>query len=309
MCHSTIRNLAWCLSVLPLLVLIGCQQDDSAPVTTGVSTDVEVAPQTDEQNVSAAIPEPTTPVIASQDTSSPTVSEDPTSLAGADQKLEESPATPGSEIVVSPAATPESSEAVENSSDESSGVAGLINLDEERKRQQRLIKLGLGKSDEPAEPRPIKLLVENREFQKDESHAALRMTYDDLDLLKILNMEPVPLDAEKYLPSWLTELEGKEVVIRGWMYPTDRATGLKGFIFVRDNQVCCFGPNAKAYDKMTVRLKKGSTVDYVQGRPIDVVGTFHIESWIEDERDLRTGEFIEKLNMLYHLEDAVVVGE
>lgn len=187
-------------------------------------------------------------------------------------------------------------------------VSGLINMDEERRRQMRLMRLGFG-NEEPAEPRPIKLLVEHREFAIDEKHDALRISYDDLDLLKILNMEPVPLDAEEYLPDWLRALEGKEVVLRGWMYPTGRSSGLKGFIFVRDNQVCCFGPNAKAYDKLTVRLKSGETTDYIQGRPIDVKGVFHIESWIEDERDFRTGELTEKLNMLYHLEDATVVGE
>lgn len=188
-------------------------------------------------------------------------------------------------------------------------VQGFINLEEEIARQERLKKLGLGESIEPAEPREPKLLVEEREFSKERDSDAWRASYDDLDLLKILNMEPVPLNAVDYLPHWLTQLEGKRVILRGWMFPPDRSEGIKGFIFVRDNQVCCFGPNAKAYDKLTVRLKSGTTSKFIQGRPFDVVGTFKIDPWIEDERDLKTGEFIEKVGMLYHLEDAEIVDK
>lgn len=188
-------------------------------------------------------------------------------------------------------------------------VQGFINLEEEIARQERLKKLGLGESIEPAEPREPKLLVEEREFSKERESDAWRVSYDDLDLLKILNMEPVPLNAVDYLPDWLTQLEGKRVILRGWMFPPDRSEGIKGFIFVRDNQVCCFGPNAKAYDKLTARLKSGTTSKFIQGRPFDVIGTFKIDPWIEDERDLKTGEFIEKIGMLYHLEDAEIVDK
>lgn len=189
----------------------------------------------------------------------------------------------------------------------SENVAGFINVEEELARQRRLKKLGLRESTAPAEPREPKLLVTEREFSKESTHNAWRISYDDLDLLKILNMEPVPLDAQDHLPVWLTQLEGQRVVLRGWMFPPSRSEGLKGFIFVRDNQVCCFGPSAKAYDKLTVRLKAGETTKYIQGRPFDVVGTFKLDSWIEDERDMKTGAYIEKLGMLYHLEDAVVL--
>lgn len=184
---------------------------------------------------------------------------------------------------------------------------GFINIQEEIDRQKRIQKLGLGQTTEPAEPREIKLLVKERDFFKEPKTDAWRVTYNDLDLLKVLNMEPVPLNAQDYLPEWLTALDGKKVILRGWMFPPLQTDGLKGFIFVRDNQVCCFGPNAKAYDKLTVRLKKGNTTSYIQGRPFDVIGTFKLDAWIEDERDMRTGKFIEKLGMLYHIEDAVVV--
>lgn len=188
-------------------------------------------------------------------------------------------------------------------------LGGLINLEEEMKRQRRLQLLNLNKDETPSEPRPIKLLIPENDFTNESRHNALRISYDDLDLLKILNMDPVPLDADEHLPEWLTALDGQRVILRGWMFPPDRAEGIKGFIFVRDNQVCCFGPNAKAYDKLTVRLKAGQTTKFIQGRPFDVLGTFRIDPWIEDERDMKTGAYLEKLGMLYHLEEAVIVDE
>lgn len=188
-------------------------------------------------------------------------------------------------------------------------VENFINLEEEKARQERLRKLGMEQGNTDSEPREPKLLVPERDFSKESESNAWRVTYDDLDLLKILNMQPVPLNAVDYLPDWLIQLEGERIILRGWMFPPDRSEGIKGFIFVRDNQVCCFGPNAKAYDKLTVRLKEGQTTKYIQGRPFDVIGTFHIDAWIEDERDMKTGEFIEKIGMLYHLEDAEIVDK
>ena len=49
------------------------------------------------------------------------------------------------------------------------------------------------KTSTPAETREIKLLVEKPDFRQEKG--AARVSYDDLDLLKVLNMEPVPTDA------------------------------------------------------------------------------------------------------------------
>ena len=145
-------------------------------------------------------------------------------------------------------------------------------------------------------PNKIELKVPERHFDKDRERS-LRVTYDDLDLLKVLNMEPVPLDAEKYLPDWLTGLDKKKVRLKGWMFPPPSTDGLPNFLFVRDNQICCFGREAKVYDKVRVTLKEGTTTEYIFGRPFDVVGTFHIAP---EERD-------GQLYFLYSIDDAVVM--
>lgn len=152
-----------------------------------------------------------------------------------------------------------------------------------------------------AVPKPggIKLLVPTKEFQTEGVEKALRVSFDDLDLLKVLNMEPVPIDAAKQLPAWLSGLDGQKIRIRGWMYPPLEQSGLSGFLFVRDNQICCFGRMAKVYDKVLVSLREGETTDYIQGRPFDVIGTMAIQP---EEVD---GE----LMLLYSISDGHVIDK
>jgi hypothetical protein len=147
--------------------------------------------------------------------------------------------------------------------------------------------------------REIKLLVPEKSFHTEGPEGALRVSYDDLNLLTILNMEPVPSNPEPYFPDWLRTLEGQRIRIRGFMFPAFMETGLRGFILVRDNQECCFGPGAKIYDHIEVAMRKGVTTDYIPGRPFDVVGRFHIRPEADDE----------ELYQLYQLEDAIVIDQ
>jgi hypothetical protein len=46
------------------------------------------------------------------------------------------------------------------------------------------------------------------------------------------------------IPRTATELEGKRVFIKGFMYPGPERSGIRRFILCRDNGTCCFGgPN------------------------------------------------------------------
>jgi hypothetical protein len=147
---------------------------------------------------------------------------------------------------------------------------------------------------DPKEPREIKLLVKNKTFKVEGPEKAVRVSYDDFDLLKVLNMEPVPPNAPDHMPEWLKQLDGKRIRVRGFMYPTFQDP-VEIFVLARDNQICCFGRNPKIYDLVRVVLRKGVTSPYIQNRPFDVVGLFHIAKKIEDPK------------LLYSLDDAVVV--
>jgi len=154
-----------------------------------------------------------------------------------------------------------------------------------------------GGSPTPAQPRQVKILVTERTFQAEGPQKSLRVTYDDIDLLKVLNMEPVTPNAAELMPQWLSRLNGRRILIRGFMYPTFKETGLQAFILARDNQICCFGRDPKIYDLVRIILRKGVTASYIQGRPFDVEGVFRIQPESEDD----------ELYRLYSIDDAVVI--
>ena len=104
-------------------------------------------------------------------------------------------------------------------------------------------------------------------------------------------------DAAEKMPQWLKDLNGKQVILRGYMKPTFSAEGLTRFIFVRDTSLCCFGPVTRIYDMVQVELQEGTTTDYIELRPFDVVGTFRIEMLTLD--DMIAG--------LYFFEDARII--
>lgn len=149
----------------------------------------------------------------------------------------------------------------------------------------------------PSEPREIKLLIPEKRLRA-EGEGTLRVSYDDIDLLKILNMEPVPVGAEKHFPEWLKQLDGQRIRIRGFMYPTFEATGLQGFTLARDNGICCFVRQPMIYDIIGVSLAKGVTTDYIDNKPFDVEGVFQIEPEADDM----------ELYQLYRITDAKVLN-
>ena len=141
--------------------------------------------------------------------------------------------------------------------------------------------------------------VKHPEFKKDAKTGALRVSYDDLDLLKVLNVKDVTPDTPQKLPDWLKGLEGKPVRLRGFMHPQSafQETGIGRFTLCRDTGVCCFGPKPTLYYLVFITMKNGQTTHYIDNRPFDVVGKFHIEL-VEN-----SGEIVE----LYHVDDAVVI--
>jgi len=150
----------------------------------------------------------------------------------------------------------------------------------------------------PTTPREVKILIPEKKFKTEGAEKALRVSYDDIDLLKVINMEPVTADAPKHMPSWLRDLDGKRIRIRGFMYPPFENTGIRIFHLARDNEICCFGKNPKIYDKFPVEMREGKSTYYILNRPFDVVGTFHISPEMIDDN---------LLYQLYYIDDAVVV--
>ena len=106
--------------------------------------------------------------------------------------------------------------------------------------------------------RKVQLLIPQKTFRTEGPEGAVRVSYDDIDLLKVLNIDPVPANAADKMPAWLKGLDGRRVRIRGFMYPTFQQTGVHAFGLARDNQICCFGRNPKIYDVFDVLCARAS---------------------------------------------------
>jgi len=149
---------------------------------------------------------------------------------------------------------------------------------------------------EKKQPRIVTLLIPDKKFKTEGKGAekALRVSFDDYDLLKVLNMDPVTEDAPSRMPKWLKDLDGKRICVRGFMMPAFQDEGIRGFTLARDNELCCFGRNPLVYDLVDVFMRKGESTEYIQNRSFDVIGVFHIGDSIIPGH-------------LYSMDDAVVI--
>lgn len=59
-------------------------------------------------------------------------------------------------------------------------------------------------------------------------------------------------------------LFGQPIFLKGFMYPTQKTTGIEDFLMLKDNQQCCFGGQPALQDMIEVVLPDG--VDYTQQR-------------------------------------------
>lgn len=114
-----------------------------------------------------------------------------------------------------------------------------------------------------------------------------------------LTFDHLKFDMDKtqpFLRSMLTpQIEarfGQPIRIRGYMYPTLKRRGLTGFVLVRDNLECCFGPGAALFDCIRVEMAAGQTAEY-SIRPIAVAGTLKFDQFCDLDGVTRAVYFLE----------------
>ncbi len=100
------------------------------------------------------------------------------------------------------------------------------------------------------------------------------LTFDSIQF----PMEPGEKFRKEMLTKEIIALDKQIVRIRGFIRPSFKQSGLSKFVFVRDNQECCFGPGAALYDCILVELADGVETDYTL-RPITILGTFYFKSY------------------------------
>jgi hypothetical protein len=73
----------------------------------------------------------------------------------------------------------------------------------------------------------------------------------------------------------LVAMEGKQVFLKGFMYPTGQIYDLKSFLLVKDSGQCCFGGEPQLVDMLGVYMKGPHLADFYSGR-VSVAGTFRL---------------------------------
>ncbi len=73
------------------------------------------------------------------------------------------------------------------------------------------------------------------------------------------------VDGKRQLHKDVAPYDGQKIFIKGYMWNTNKVTGISDFILLKDNGQCCFGGDPKPYDMMHVKLKNGMTVGKIEG--------------------------------------------
>jgi len=100
----------------------------------------------------------------------------------------------------------------------------------------------------------------------------LELNFDHLKF----NIKPDEPFEVSQLTDDLIKLRGRKIRIRGFIRPSFRERDIKKFVFVRDNQECCFGPGAALFDCMIVNMGEDHSANF-STRSITVEGTFDLK--------------------------------
>jgi len=72
---------------------------------------------------------------------------------------------------------------------------------------------------------------------------------------EIADHQFVYINGRRKISPAVTELVGKPVYLKGFMWATQATDGIPRFILIKDNGECCFGGKPKSHDFITVTLK------------------------------------------------------
>jgi len=109
-------------------------------------------------------------------------------------------------------------------------------------------------------------------------------------------LQPLPGDPPAAIPDSARDLDGRDVLLKGYMYPGKQQQGIVQFLLVRDQGDCCFGGNPKITDRVLVQLRDPKGIEF-SPRLRKIAGRFAVRP---------TGTAALDGGVLYHLEDAVV---
>ena len=114
----------------------------------------------------------------------------------------------------------------------------------------------------------------------------VRLSYADL--------QPAEGDPATSVPDSARQMDGRDVLLKGYIYPGKQQQGLVQFLLVRDQGDCCFGGNPKITDRVLVQLADPVGIDFTP-HLTKVAGRFRVQP--AGTADLAGG-------VLYHLDEA-----
>jgi hypothetical protein len=107
----------------------------------------------------------------------------------------------------------------------------------------------------------------------------------------------VNADGQMAIHPDVAALIGKQIFLKGFMFPENNPQGLTAFLLVKDSGTCCFGGQPKLFDMIGVQMEPGKTVDYYSGK-VSVAGELELNSeYSGRERDpiyLMKGHIVSK---------------
>ncbi len=112
------------------------------------------------------------------------------------------------------------------------------------------------------------------ETDEDDEPKEYDLTFDDL----VFKMEKTERFKREMLTPTINSYDGATIRLRGFIRPSVSQKGLTKFVFVRDNQKCCFGPGAALYDCVLVKLAEGEKTDFTV-RPVTIEGKFYLKEY------------------------------
>lgn len=80
------------------------------------------------------------------------------------------------------------------------------------------------------------------------------------------------------IPDEIIALNERKVYIKGFMYPTNRQSGIEDFTMVRTLAHCKFcSPGTNPADMIAVGMERGMTVNFRANKPVFVGGTLYVD--------------------------------
>ncbi|MBS0264015.1 MAG: DUF3299 domain-containing protein [Planctomycetes bacterium] len=80
-------------------------------------------------------------------------------------------------------------------------------------------------------------------------------------------------NGEPQIAPEVAALDGKQIYVKGYMYPTKQLQGLTEFVLVKDTGQCCFGGQPKLTDMIVVKFED-LTVNHREQQLVGVGGVF-----------------------------------